>query len=139
MEIVRRKRTVNWNSRGDCVLLSGRAEGAAYAHDCIATVLYVSTKGRNGRWTTDNNELRGHMILVPVFGLWHCSPELPFCLSSPIRLNNVVRNKVRRRPLPPTSITISIPQAWPNRTLHPFQVPPSRHPFLFYSVSPRFR
>lgn len=39
----------------------------------------------------DNNALRGHMMPVPVYGLWHCSPERRFCLPVAKHLNNVGR------------------------------------------------
>jgi hypothetical protein len=53
------------------------------------TYMRLSTqKAGNGRCGVDNNELRGHMIPVPVFGFCHCSPERRFCLVVVNHLNN---------------------------------------------------
>jgi hypothetical protein len=70
--------SINQNSqdslypRGNtCGLLGKSAEGATYVlqKNCIATVSQHKKVGNgNGRSHIDNNALRGHMILVPIFG-----------------------------------------------------------------------
>jgi BTG family len=81
---------------------------------------------RYGRCGVDNNELRGHMIPVPVFGFCHCSPERRFCLVVVNHLNNV-----RWSLSPSTSLVYKYPPRRPNHTLHPFRVLPPSYPFVF--------